>query len=251
MLKQGILTSIKGALFLERHGRNMNKKPYITIVVLMITAIFAGVGITYATKNIQNEYLSNSGEELKEFSTSKNNIMEEKNGSININESLISSGKNYKIFDITKDYDPEYKYIIYDKNGNIVMENTTITSEPQISYLDDKGILSIQISAGTGLCLTQYYNIIADIFSEVFFSPVISKYGLVVFGDFSCNKNRLIVRDIFDKSKYYQEFELDFSPIANPTDALQHVEFVDEDTLSVIYISSEEYIDKTAILKLK
>jgi hypothetical protein len=163
---------------------------------------------------------------------------------------IISSGKNFKVYDITKDNQPEYRYEIYNDKGEIVKSETVWRIEPHIEYLDDNTLLSIRISVGTGTALCQYYDVKTGVFSEIFESVKSAEYGKVVYMDSLNNKFKLIVRDIFDKLVYYNEFELDFSPIANPSDVLLDVKFLNENTLQVSYLSGDEYDEKTTIIKL-
>jgi len=87
-------------------------------------------------------------------------------------------------------------------------------------------------------------------FSEIFASVVLAEYGKIALLDWFDDKIKLVVRDIFDKSKYYEAFELDFSPIANPINALQDITFLDKDTVEISYLSGNEFNKKTVILQL-
>ena len=166
------------------------------------------------------------------------------------NGDVISSGMNFKVYDITKNGQPEYRYEIYNKNGKIVKDETILRVNPNITYISDDTLLSISIGAGTGTFLAQYYDINRDLFSEMFESPALVAYGDVVHMILSDGFLMLVIRDIFDESKYREEFELDFSPVANPADALISVEFLDEDTLMISYLSGASYDEQTTILQL-
>ena len=169
---------------------------------------------------------------------------------INTNEKIMYSEKYYMVYDITKDNQPEYRYEILNEKGNIVKNETVWRVCPKIEYLDDNTLISIEIGVGTGTWLTQYYDVNNDLFSEVFESPAIEKYGKVVFINISEDKPILIVRDIFNKTEYFEEFVVDFSPVANPVDALKNVEFLDENTLKISYLSGNGYDEQTTTLQL-
>ena len=163
---------------------------------------------------------------------------------------VISSGKNFKVYDITKDGQSEYRYEVYNKNGKTVKDETVQRVNPTITYISNNTLLSISIGTGTGTCLAQYYDVNRDLFSEVFESPALAAYGNVVYMTFSDGLFRLVIRDIYDESKYHEEFELDISPVANPADALINAEFLDEDVLLISYLSGAGYDEQTTILQL-
>ena len=97
----------------------------------------------------------------------------------------------------------------------------------------------------------RYYDINKDIFSELFETPITAAFGNVVYMDASSGTHKLVVRDIFDDSVFYKDFELDFYPSANPADALRHAEFLDENTLMIEYLSAlDDVVEQTATLDL-
>jgi hypothetical protein len=54
---------------------------------------------------------------------------------------------------------------------------------------------------------------------------------------------------IFDVNKYYREFVLDFSPVANPFDALTAAEFTENGHLKISYLSGEDYKEKALLIR--
>ena len=165
------------------------------------------------------------------------------------NEIMISSETNFKIYEIAADAQSEYRYEIYDKNGDVV-KNEITSRYPNICYMHDGTLLSINIGVGTGISLTQFYDINRNIFSELFFSVVSEGQGNIIHMTVLDDTIRLVVRDIFDKSKLYKEFELDFSPVANPVDAIISVDFLDENVFEISYLSGEDYIAKTRVFEI-
>jgi len=164
-------------------------------------------------------------------------------------ETSISSGKNYKVYDISKDHKPEYRYDIYNNAGRIVKSESVFRIDPRITYPYD-GVLSIHVSLGTGYFLTQYYDTNRDVFSDTFESPAMADHGMVVYAAYIGESLKLVVRDIFDINRYYKEFELDFSPVV-PFNAVRKAEFADENTLDITYVSGKEYEEKNIVLQLE
>ena len=115
-------------------------------------------------------------------------------------------------------------------------------------------VLSIRRGAGTGLFLVEYYDIGRNVFSEVFQTVFLTEYGKIVYIGRIEDEFRLVVRDIFDKSEFYKEFELDFAPLATPFELFRHGEFLDENTLKISYMSESRtdtwYEEKEVILEL-
>ena len=120
---------------------------------------------------------------------------------------------------------------------------------PSIEYVDDT-LISITIGVGTGTFITQYYDISRDLFSELYDSPIAVGYGNVVYMEWLNSSLRLVTTNIFDNLAFYKEFELDFAPTAIPTNVVIRAEFIDETTLSIIYLHGENYEEKSLILNL-
>jgi len=178
------------------------------------------------TEHINENYCLN-----KENEININNITEESNR----NAMIIRD--NYIVYDVTKDNRPEYEYEIINESGDIVKRERTWRINPIIEYLDNDSLLSIIISVGANTTQTQYYDVRNDLFSEIYETPILAKHGKVVYMDASSGTHVLVVSDIFDANIYYSEFQLDFHPSANPADTLLRAEFLDDNTLMVVYIS--------------
>jgi hypothetical protein len=168
---------------------------------------------------------------------------------LNFSGVLLESGENFKVYDITVDRQLEYRYEIYNNDG-ILVKNERVWPFPSIATICDNTILSITRGVGTGTFQTQYYDIERDLFSEIFEMPFAAEHGMVVYADIVGGGFILVVRDIFDASNFYKEFELDFSPTAIPANVVYHVEFLDSKRLLLTYLSGVEHDERTAILNL-
>jgi hypothetical protein len=168
----------------------------------------------------------------------------------NLNSDVISSGENFAVYDITKDNQPEYRYEIYNQKGKTVESITVWKAQPVIRYLDNSTILSIRTGVGTGTSQHRYYDFRRDIFSEVFESVKLEKNGTIAFMIWDDGGIKLVIRDIFDESIFYREFEFDFSPVANSADALLQIDFLDENAVKILYLSGVDYEEAVAVLQL-
>lgn len=143
-------------------------------------------------------------------------------------------------------YCPEnyiYAYQIFDKDGNILDEETNITGSVFVEELAD-GIVHVIISAGTYARNELFYDTEKGIKSEVFNNVTLVYKRKVVYMDLHGQKNCLVVQDIFDEDLYYQEFYRDFSPSAVPSSVLQSANFVEDNLLEVVYLEGEDYVEK-------
>ena len=149
-------------------------------------------------------------------------------------------------FKITYSGEAKYYYVIYNKEKKIVKEEEQYGTIPVITYIDENTI-QILISGGVNTFFCTYYNINDDKFSKQYESPVAIKYGKVAYFVYSEYPYKFVVSDIFDKDLLFKEFDLDVSFAVSP---ITKAEFVDEYTLYIVYMSGEEYKEKTVILDL-
>ena len=164
---------------------------------------------------------------------------------------IIIADKNFEVYEITKDNQPEYRYIIYNSYGEIVRDETVWRTQPHITYIFNDTLLSIYRGVGTGTYLVQYYDINKDIFSEIFMSVLLEGYGRIAYIIVTNGKYELVIRDVFDETLFCQRFELDFSSIGNPVDGVRCIAFCSEDTIRITYLSGAEYDEKTEIINLR
>lgn len=141
-----------------------------------------------------------------------------------------------------------YYYWIYDENGDIVKNDGPLSNRPHILMVN-KHLVRCTVQAGTGMA-TQwgyYYDVEKDVISRTFNSIFDQCNDKVIY----CDKSTIIVRDIFDKTKYYQEFsgfQEEFSEVAFPyTD----VKFVNgAKSIKVSYLSGIDYKEITEIIEI-
>ena len=164
---------------------------------------------------------------------------------------VISSGANFEVYDITKDNQPEYRYVIYNLDGEAVEKRTVWRTPPHITYTNDDSLLSIFMGVGTGTFYVQYYDITRDLFSDIFYSVLLEGYGKIAYINVSNGRYELEIRDIFDESVFFQRVELDFSPIANPVEGVRYIAFCGEDTITIRYLAGAGYDEKTEKIILR
>lgn len=151
------------------------------------------------------------------FFTSCSDIAENKNNTNTFaSEQVIKQEQNYSII---KDENNRYKYTINNNDGYIVYQESTGFHYPNIDLLNGN-IIDIHIGYGTGIIYHKYYDIEQDVFSINYNNVITSNKKMIAFlknsNDSSRYFDRLVISDIFDKSKFYKEYELDFSKVDIP-----------------------------------
>lgn len=141
----------------------------------------------------------------------------------------------------------EYGYYIYDANKNIVEEQKGLTNLLDLKLLNGN-VVDIPLNWGTGLCEHRYYSAERDAFSKKYFFVSAYNNEKVAYLDGSLQDRILVVQNVFDKTEYYKEFDLDFSTFITP---VVEASFINNDSqLQVTYYSGEEETQRTDILDL-
>lgn len=141
-------------------------------------------------------------------------------------------------------------YDIYNLEGEIVLSEKT--DRPlEINMINDD-IIDIKIGMGTGIAIHKYYSVGENIFSQEFPYVLSNLDKLIAYIDVSKDKpfenRKIIVQDIFNKSLFYKEFQLDFSNVDTPVIEAQFSK--DGTFLKLTYLSGEEQTQISATLDL-
>lgn len=205
--------------------KNIKYGIYIIILILI-------VGIIIFTSLEKSKSDTNQG-------TNKTNI-EKNNSKSSEKQERSVSNSNIEVESYNGKDTVLYKYTIYNNQGKKVYEDDDLSKEPVIEELDNE-IISIVTSAGTGLCMVQYYDKFNDRVSDIFTNPLDLKGEKVIF----FNKNKLVVQNIFNKLNYYKEIKLNTTDTADPNNAIKSAEFIDDNQIRVIYFSGTDYKEVT------
>ncbi len=177
------------------------------------------------------------------------NTMVESESSIFESETLIESGKCYRIYRENGSLSSHYE--IFAPDGAVVWSETT--DRPLSITMVTPDIADIRIGMGTGLALHRYYSIQRNQISETFSYVLASDREAVAYihvpKENSFADRKVIVRNMFDKNTCYQEFSLDFSHVDTPVISAAFSE--DGSSLMVTYLSGDEQEERTEILDLK
>ena len=146
------------------------------------------------------------------------------------NPIIVEENQYYRLY---RDENFMWLYVIFDKDGNEVKSNQ-YSRYPHIAVLDNK-IISVSVQAGTGIETRwiYFYDVENGVLSDVFYSVFEQYDNRIIKG----THNSIIVRDIFDETKFFKEFE-DFEGMSqNTAFPFVDAEFVDNgQKISVIYM---------------
>lgn len=160
---------------------------------------------------------------------------------------IIDSGKYYRIY---KENDNQVRYEIYNPEGKIALSEKT--DRPiEINMIGDN-IIDIEIGMGTGITIHKYYNANENIFSQDFTNVLSDSDKLIAYIDASkenpLENRKVIVQNIFDKSLFYKEFQLDFSNVDTPVIEAKFSK--DGTSLQLTYLSGEDQTQISETLDL-
>ena len=119
-------------------------------------------------------------------------------------------------FTLTRNDDFTYSYRVVDANGNLLFENENFHREPKITVVAPT-VYGLVTQTGTGISTN--WAVFCDVqnckTSEYFYYVLAAKGDYVIYVDLIDLEPVIIVQNIFDKAKYYQEYKLeDPSPVA-------------------------------------
>lgn len=161
---------------------------------------------------------------------------------------IIDSGKYYRIY---RGSINQVCYDIYNSEGEVVLSEKT--DRPlEINMINDD-IIDIEIGMGTGIIIHKYYSIGDNIFSQEFPYVLSNLDKLIAYIDVPKEKplenRKVIVQNIFDKSLFYKEFQLDFSNVDTPVIEAKFSK--DGESLQLTYLSGEEQTQISSTYAIK
>ena len=144
----------------------------------------------------------------------------------------------------------EYKYYIYNLDGELVYENNA--SIPVI-YMVDDDLIWIEHGVGTATTQVRFFSLSKNELSDWYDTPRGAGYGLVAYMTYEDGAEHtpvLQIKDIFDEEPTWT-FKRDFSPVANLGGILSDVEFISSTQVQATYLLGENYTETIEIIYLK
>jgi len=165
-----------------------------------------------------------------------------------IDGTVVTSGSNYRITQTDEPF--VLRYEILNNSGEVV--RSFDTDRPTgLGFISDN-VVELWVGVGTSTWWTVFYSVEDDILSEVFDSPIVITDELIGLLRRSDDDTiNLIIRDMFDTERYYNEFLLeDVSRVANPIEALHQIKYLGNGRVEVTYRSGQNFVERTVIFIL-
>ncbi len=179
------------------------------------------------------------------------------NDSVKSADTNFSSTKNsVASYDVSKFYklvqndDLTFKYYVFNTESEIVDSGSSIKT-PSFELVGDH-LMELCVQTGTGLSTNyaKYYDLNGSKISQIFHYVLTAKDNYVVCADYRNDKHLIIVQDIFDKEKYYKEYELEnVSPVA--ADFVVDGYFNTNGNINITYISGDEFKESNYTILLQ
>ncbi len=165
----------------------------------------------------------------------------------NVTTNVEMKNKNYEIKEVKEGSNIKYDYIIYDDNHNEMDRGTTTRINPRITNTDK--ILQLCISEGTGLQNCKYYDTEEKKKSEWFETPILFNNQFVVRLNKLTKPSGIIIENIFNKSQFYEEYDINFSD--KEIWPIEKINFINDNTIKITYVSDDKEKVKTEIIKFQ
>lgn len=157
--------------------------------------------------------------------------------------SVIAKGEHYQITR-QSGRNEGYTVTLYDADGAVRSALThRLGGEPRVREAEG-GLLEIMFPYGGNDWRSRYYDVQADILSDWFDSPLAAEYGRVLLVERKRGINCFVVRDIHTREALLA-VECDFAPYPRLSDAVVSTQFLDVNTVSVVYEMGEAYARAT------
>ena len=153
--------------------------------------------------------------------------------------------KDWQFLRVAKESDDKYLVFLYDSDKNIVHEEV-FSKEPIVESLKDD-IIKITIIVGSPAYYTTFYDPKTKRYSSDAIFNLLSYFNEKgVYAE----EGKLIICNVFDKKKYYQEITRNFSPTAVYSSDFTEIKFMDENKLFVKYLVGNNYTEKEEVIDI-
>lgn len=143
-----------------------------------------------------------------------------------------------------------YSYEVSDYNNRVLASEEGLATKPEREYVNTDTI-GISIQAGTGLSTkrTTYFDLENSRVSETFYYVLSARDDYVIYANYENGKHSIEVQDIFDRSVYYQVYELEnVSPVA--ADFTVECKQNDDGSVTVTYLAGEDYTKTDLVINI-
>ena len=159
----------------------------------------------------------------------------------------IENGPQYEILELGA---WKYAYIIYDMQGNIVLQVETGNAYPEISLLEDN-VLGVQVKKGTGVSVHRYYNLSENLLSREYQYVIAYCNGNVAYIEVPQEnplQERYLVIENIEENESPKTYNIDFAMVDSP---VIDAHFINNgNALTITYLSGDGQNETTQIIDL-
>lgn len=152
-----------------------------------------------------------------------------------------------ELYTIVNDKEENFRLCIKSRRGKVIF-NEEYIGEPEIGIIYDDTFL-VRRGKGDWHSYT-FINVVTGLVSEEFDDISAWNHEKVVYGTYENGIIKIIVRDIYDKEKYYLEILRDYAPVAVPHHVILNAEFINDAQLMLEYYVGENMEDVSEIINL-
>lgn len=182
------------------------KKKIVVIFILVFALLISAAAIVFITAN-----------------------SDKKADAVDINKYCVTA-RNQKGYSVT----------FYD-NDKKVVKKMPFHFAPHLMSIDGKYI-AVAFSSGNSSNYEFFYDPVSNKFSETYLNPSLAANGKIIYmGNERGEKGKLIICDIFDRSKFYQVVSRNFSPSAVSSNNIKKVTFSGSNKIYVEYFQGSSY----------
>lgn len=144
--------------------------------------------------------------------------------------------------------DSMYYCVFFDQFHNVVRTEGPVAKMPTVDMVNGELICFIfQAGTGRGTQWGYYYHVDCNQFSDVFYGICDRWENNVIYIDI----DKVVIRDIFDQSKYYREFSQFSKPLSNAAEPIVNAEFINNGRqIRITYLTGVEFIEISEIFGL-
>lgn len=145
-----------------------------------------------------------------------------------------------KYYKIETDKMGDYMLDLLDKKGSIIYHQKFSKKAPDISKINNE-IIEIRLGVGSSAIFFWFYDLKNKKISEEYFNAVLIENSMIAYMNINY---KLVIRDIFDKRKYYKEITRNFTECAVPSNAILSMKFIRKNVICIEYLEGEKYTER-------
>lgn len=166
---------------------------------------------------------------------------------------LLHNSRTHPVKDISslyqlQKYGENYLLEIKSMHGNLIFQRE-YPAEPSVQVLDEDTVMAV---FGRGdWHISEIINVETECVSQAFDDVSAVSKDKVVYGIFENGTMKVVVQDIYNRERYYQEILRDYSPVAVPSHIIKTANFLEGDKLELVCLIGDDYQEVREVIPLE